>query len=190
MRQVNGSDADKPLDPAGATPRRWPLLLLVGWSLALVAQAVGAGDGSNVNQVGAPPVVKPRVSGNLLGPVRQQLSLGFFLAQSRIRTHPTCSALFERFRVDGAELLGRVRFNGAAFETSFSTCKHGVAAYTTVGSHQIVLCPGFGGIPVPGAALILIHEVLHSAGMTEKPSDPNGFAAGEINVMVKVSCNL
>jgi hypothetical protein len=92
--------------------------------------------------------------------------------------------------LDGAELLGRVRFDGAAFETSFSTCKTGVAAYTTVGSHQIVLCPGLGGIPVPGAALILIHEALHCAGMTEKPSDPNGLTAREINLMVKVSCDL
>ena len=190
MRRVSRSEADKHLDQGGSKPHHGRLLVLVGCSLMLLGQAAVAGDGRSVNQVVAAPVVKPTVSANLIAPVRRQVALAFRFAQERIRTHPTCSALFGRFGMDGAELLGRARFDGAAFETSFSTCKGGVAAYTTVGSHQIMLCPGFGGITVPGAALILIHEMLHSAGMREKPFDPNGLTPQEINVMVKVSCDL
>jgi hypothetical protein len=190
MRQASRSEADKHLDLGGSKPQCSWLLVLFGCSLMLVGQTAVAGDGRNVSQVVAPPPVKPTVSANLIAPVRRQVALAFRFAQERIRTHPTCSALFGRFGMDGAELLGRARFDGAAFETSFSTCKGGVAAYTTVGSRQIVLCPGFGRITVPGAALILIHEVLHSAGMTEKPSDPNGLTPQEISLMVKVSCDL
>jgi len=175
---------------AKALPRRCHLLVCAGCALLLVAQTVAAGDPRVARSAGEPRAAKPTVTGNLLTPVRRQLSLAFHFAQEKIQAHPGCSALFGRFGMDGAELLGRARFAEAAFETSFSKCKYGVAAYTTVGSHQIVLCPGFGGITVPGAALILIHEMLHSAGMIEKPSDPNGLTPQEINLMVKVSCDL
>jgi len=36
--------------------------------------------------------------------------------------------------------------------------------------------------------LILIHEVLHDAGMSEKPADPNGLTSQEINRLVSARC--
>jgi len=130
------------------------------------------------------------VTGNLLTPVRRQLSLAFHFAQEKIQVHPGCSALFRRFGVDGVEVLARVRFDAATFEKNVSVCKHGVAAYTAVGTGQIRLCPGFAVLSVPGAALILIHEALHSAGLSEKPADPNGLTPQQINRLVEVGCSL
>jgi len=188
MRHASRSEADNHLNPGGSKPQHSWLLVLAGCGL-LAAQAAVAGEPSNISQVGAPPVAKPRVSGNLLVPVRHQLSLGFFLAQTRIRTHPTCSALFGRFGADGADLLAKLRFDGATFEGSSNACgRGGVPAYTKVGSHLISLCPGFGVLSIAGAAQTVIHEALHSAGMSEKPVDPEGLTPQEINRMVKVSC--
>jgi hypothetical protein len=157
-------------------------------ALLLVAQTVAGGDPRVASSVGEPRAARPTVTRNLLAPVRRQLSLAFHFAQENIQVHPGCSALFRRFGVDGLEVLARVRFDAATFEKNVSVCKHGVAAYTVVGTGQIRLCPGFGVLSVPGAALVIIHEALHSAGLTERPSDPGGLSTQEINRLVEASC--
>jgi hypothetical protein len=108
----------------------------------------------------------PTVKGNLPASVRRQLTLAFRSAQDSIRARPTCSALFDRFGMNGLELLTVVEFEG----------------------RTIKLCPGFGVLPVPKATVILIHELLHTAGMSERPLDPNGLLPQEINRLVAVSC--
>jgi hypothetical protein len=129
------------------------------------------------------------VRGNLPGPVRLQLVLAFRMAQESIRTNQACSALFGRFGADGLDLLARVEFHAVTIESTGRTCdRSGVAAFTTVKSSRIRLCPGFGVLPVPAAAVILIHELLHAAGMSEKPIDPKGLTPPEINRLVAVSC--
>jgi hypothetical protein len=115
--------------------------------------------------------------------------LAFRSAQDSIRAHPTCSALFDRFGMDGLELLAMVEFESATMEMVGDTCSRGgVAAFTKVSGRTIRLCPGFGVLPVPEATVILIHELLHTAGMSEKPLDPDGLLPQEINQLVAVSC--
>ena len=163
-------------------------LSLCGAILLATLSAVGA-DGSDVRPVHRIQAGHATVNGNLLGPVRRQLSLAFRLAQESIQSNPACSALFGSFGTDGRELLAAVEFNGALFEKVGDTCgRNGVAAFTEVKSKRIRLCPGFAVLSVPAAALILIHEVLHSAGLSEKPLDPNGLTPQEINRLVAVSC--
>jgi hypothetical protein len=191
MSHTRLNRAERHLGLAGSQHRRRRISVCVGCGLVLMAQAAVAGDARDQRQDGARPVAKPTVTGNLLVPVRKQLSLGFFLAQMSIRAHPNCAALFSRLGANGLEVLAKARYNGANFDKSSDACgKGGVAAYTKVGSHLIRLCPGFGVLSVPGAALILIHEALHSAGLSEKPADPNGLTPQEINLTVTVSCSL
>ena len=188
MRQASRSEADKHLDLGESKPQHGWLLVLAGCSL-LAAQAVVAGDAPNQKPNGSHPVAKPTVAGNLSAPVRQQLTLGFLLAKKSIQAHPGCAALFSRLSADGLETLARARYGAADFVTSGDTCgKGGVPAYTKVGSHLISLCPGFGVLSIAGAAQTVIHEALHSAGMSEKPVDPEGLTPQEINQMVKMSC--
>lgn len=133
---------------------------------------------------------RPAVHGNLVGPVRRQLTLAFRLAEEEIRDRPSCSALFERFHADGVQLLAAVEFHAAAIDLLTDTCSRpGVAAFTTVAGRRIWLCPHFGDLGVPAAAMILIHEALHAAGLTERPSDPNGLMPQEINRLVAASCS-
>lgn len=40
------------------------------------------------------------------------------------------------------------------------------------------------------AAATLIHEALHYAGLTERPSDPRGLSTNEINRVVRTQCGL
>jgi hypothetical protein len=111
------------------------------------------------------------------------------LAQRSVRTVPSCSALFDKLGADGLALLAAVEFDGATLEMGRDTCSRGgVAAFTVIKGKRIRLCPGFAVLSVPGAAVILIHEALHAAGMSEKPVDPAGLAPQEINRLVATSC--
>jgi hypothetical protein len=129
------------------------------------------------------------VNGNLAGPVRKQLTLAFRFAQERIRTLPTCSALFSRFGENGIELLAKLRFDEVSFDKGGDSCGPGVPAHTKLGSALIRLCPSFGVLQLPEAAVTVIHEALHSAGMTEKPADPRGLTPKELNRLVRASCS-
>ena len=132
----------------------------------------------------------PTVHGNLPGPVRRQLTLGFRLAAEEIRRTPSCSALFSRFHADGVQLLAALDFEASTSAVLGDTCSRvGVTAFTTVGGRKVRLCPHFGDLEVPAAAMILIHEVLHAAGLTERPADPHGLLPQEINRLVAVNCS-
>ncbi len=156
----------------------------------LVAQAAAGADRGNVIQARRTLTAHGMVRGNLPVPVRRQLTLASRLARDSIRTNPACSALFRRFGADGLELLKRVEFEAIAFEMAGNTCdRGGVPAFTEVRGGRITLCPGFGVLSVPAAAVILIHELLHTAGMSEKPVDPNGLTPREINRLVVTSCS-
>lgn len=117
-----------------------------------------------------------------------QLSFAFSLAQERIRSKPACSALFTRLRADGLQLLTRARFAPATIAEDRNACANGTAARTEVSGHQIRLCAAFAALSESSAALVLLHEVLHHAGMSERPPDPNGLTPQEISGLVRASC--
>lgn len=68
-----------------------------------------------------------------------------------------------------------------------SLCKS-AAAFTWVGGAHTRLCRRFSSLSVERAAMTLIHEALHHAGLTEKPMDPEGMSAREIDNMVGDAC--
>ena len=132
--------------------------------------------------------IKPKVSGYLPAPLWIKLSSAFRVARERIRTMPGCSTLFTSRGVDGLELLTRASFAGAAPERDQAACAGSAVARTEVGGRQIRLCPGFEALSPSTAALVVIHEALHNAGMSEKPADPSGLTSREINRLVERGC--
>jgi len=163
-------------------------MVLLGCGLLLVVQAAVAGEGRGRSPTGAPPVVEPTVIGNLLVPVGRRLRFGFSLALLSLRTHRECAALFSELGADGLEVLAQTRYESASLDLLSGACGSGVPAYTKVGSYLIKLCPGFVALSVRGAALTVIHEALHSAGLSEKPADQATLTSREINRMVQLNC--
>ena len=90
---------------------------------------------------------------------------------------------------DGTQILAAVEFVAVTIELAGDACSRTeVAAFTTVAGRKVWLCPHFGDLNVPAAAMILIHEALHAAGLTERPRDPSGLLPPEINRLVAASC--
>jgi hypothetical protein len=159
-------------------------------ALALVTSVLTAGDVQKELPAATLPDGKPGVEGNLPTKLWSQLGPAFRLAQKRIQFTPACSSLFGDLKVDGLELLASVRFTLVSSEKDKIRCVRGVAALTEVRGHQIRLCPLFASLSVSSAALIVIHELLHSGGMSESPPDPMGLTAEEISRRVKARCVL
>jgi len=91
---------------------------------------------------------------------------------------------------DGFEKLATAIYYQTTERQEKSACSQGSAALTMVGSPATRLCLGFGSLQTQSAAMLLIHEALHFAGMGEKPLDPAGLTSPEINRLIKVRCNL
>jgi hypothetical protein len=68
-----------------------------------------------------------------------------------------------------------------------SICERGYAA-TIVGAPSTFVCRNFQHLSDERAALVLIHEALHHAGLTEYPQDPEAMTSARINRMVDKSC--
>ncbi|MBZ5590502.1 MAG: hypothetical protein LAO05_18285 [Acidobacteriia bacterium] len=131
---------------------------------------------------------RPKVSGPLPASLWSKLGFALGVAREKIRTIPSCSGLFTSRGADGLELLARASFAGAALEKDHTACAGSAVATTEVGGRQIRLCPRFEALSVPAAALILIHETLHTAGMREKPPDPSALTSAQINQLVEARC--
>jgi hypothetical protein len=63
-------------------------------------------------------------------------------------------------------------------------------AVTAVGKRPVKLCRHFAQLSDSHAAMIVIHEALHLAGLTEYPHDPDAMSGVAINRMVTEACDL
>jgi hypothetical protein len=70
-----------------------------------------------------------------------------------------------------------------------SSCRQGVA-YTFVGEAPTFLCSTFSSLTDENASLILIHEALHHAGLSEGSSQPGSMSSARINDAVQKACGL
>jgi len=59
-----------------------------------------------------------------------------------------------------------------------------------VGGGPVRVCRDFSRLSDSQAAMVIIHEALHHAGLTEYPQDPNGMTSNQINGMVAEQCGL
>ena len=75
----------------------------------------------------------------------------------------------------------------ASYNRKDGICRR-AAAYTKVGARSTFICPEFSRISDERAAMFVIHEALHHAGLTENPQDRRGMTSLAINSMVGRSC--
>ena len=156
--------------------------------LAVVAWAPADVRGAELDLRRPIDSLRPRVHGFLPSRLWHALVPAFQVALRTMMRAPSCSDLFTARGTDGLELLEGVSFEVAASDVDRALCERGEAAVTDVGSRRIRLCPGFGALPPGTAALILIHEALHDAGLRERPPDPGALTSAEINRLVKANC--
>jgi hypothetical protein len=132
----------------------------------------------------------PLLRGGLDPRVVRRLRLAHELAVERVQSVPSCRALFERLGTDGTVYLARTLYFPASDSQRAGACGRGAIALTVRGNPQTRLCPVFESLRTEWAAVAVIHEALHFAGLGERPVDPNGMSSMEINRMVEASCGL
>lgn len=133
---------------------------------------------------------KPRTSGDLPTRVAMQLRVAFPLAVKRLRKVSSCQALFEELGANGVEKLAATEYRRPTEQQESIPRIRSAKAFTLVGSSKTMLCQSFGEVPRGTAAVTLIHEALHFAGLSERPVDPEGMTAGEIDRLVAKACRL
>jgi hypothetical protein len=138
------------------------------------------------------PRLKPTVEEGLSARVRSRLSSALRFASQQVVKVDSCAALFSDLGADGREQLARAVYYLPSVDQKERLCiQGGGAAFALVGGYRIGICTKqFVNLTQWEAAMTLIHEALHHAGMPERPAVPNALSSREINKLVRVSCNL
>ena len=135
--------------------------------------------------------IKPKFAPGMSKSLRRGVEVGFGTALSRLHRLPLCRALFDGLRLRANEVLGSTPYELAREPEIVARCrKKGVVAVSYVHGKRIHLCEGFYSLSLNERAVIIIHEALHGAGMSEWPSDPQASTAGEISLIVEKACLL
>lgn len=172
--------------------RRRVAVALAGVLVSGASWAVGADlQAASASLTTTRPVPKaPLLRGGLDPRVVRRLRLAHEMAVERVQSVPSCRALFERLGTDGTVYLARTLYFPASDSQRAGACGRGAIALTVRGNPQTRLCPVFETLRTEWAAVAVIHEALHFAGLGERPVDPNGMSSMEINRMVEASCGL
>lgn len=130
------------------------------------------------------PFIHPEVSAD----VRDKLLSASKLALDSVKEENQCGELFASLGADGQEMLNKtLYFRARALNRKDGVCRR-AAIYTTIGGKSTFVCPEFSSLSDERAAMFLIHEALHHAGLTEKPLDRRGMTSLQINSMVAKKC--
>lgn len=165
----------------------------VGESGATVEIAVAAAA-TALNPVavddGAEATCKPTISMKVLVPNRRKISNAFDLALEKVREVPECGEMFAGLGSEATDALGRIVFLPVGKAQARDGVCRGSSAYTLVGGGPIWVCRDFKRLSDAQAAMIIIHEALHHAGLTEYPKDEDAMTSRDINFVVKEQCGL
>ena len=132
--------------------------------------------------------ISPWIHRDMSESVRARLEAGFELALRQIEGVPECRALFEELGADALETLSTgLYFPIGSHRKEKAVCGRAMA-YTNVGAAPTFLCRDFARLSDERAAMYVIHEALHHAGLTEKPHDPGAMTSRAINSMVTDAC--
>ncbi len=111
-------------------------------------------------------------------------------AGDRLSTIPNCEKMFDDLQNNGARVIDAVTYRDGTGSRK-CTDRPTAAAVTDVGGYTTFLCSNlFNNLSSQGAATIVIHEALHSAGMSENPPDPSAKTSAQISAMVQANCSL
>jgi hypothetical protein len=160
------------------------------------AKAAGQSTRAAVNAGSAGTAVRarkakrsyPSVEGRFSITVNQRLFEGYATALKRIQKVESCQGLFAEFGADGTKMLSTTTYSAPQDEIEEQYCGR-ATALTTVGGSETRLCFDFGELRVESAAVVLIHEALHHAGLEEAPGYDDALTAVEIDQLVVNRCN-
>jgi hypothetical protein len=130
--------------------------------------------------------------------VRARLEAGFDLAVERVREIESCADLFTRLGADGIEMLKTGLYLPVhSYRHEVVVCGRDPAtnswgaknlAYTKVGGTPTWICRHFSRVSTETAAIAVIHEALHHAGLGERPHDRMAMSSIEITELVTTEC--
>lgn len=132
--------------------------------------------------------IKPTVNSSLSSSATATLGEAFPIALERVRSLPGCRSLFDAFVVSGNQRLTSTFYAPPSAARRGTSCSKGALAFTHVGSPVTHLCSSFGTLSREEAAIVLIHEALHFAGLPEAPSTPGALTSRQINQLVQEAC--
>jgi hypothetical protein len=133
----------------------------------------------------------PRIDGGMSDNNRERLVSSFQIAIDRVRQVPECRDLFTDLGADAVDMISKIYFTPIGIYGARANICNGTVAYTLVGGGPTTwLCRDFSRLTDKNAAMIIIHEALHHAGLTERPKDPKGMTSAGINRMVSKRCGL
>ncbi|HEX2164705.1 MAG TPA: hypothetical protein VHM02_12210 [Thermoanaerobaculia bacterium] len=137
------------------------------------------GSGGTTTTLGNPPTPAQR----------SQLNRATPIAIERLQNRAGCARLFADLnRTNGQVVIELTTYRDWS---NHDACGKGAPAFTTPNRLTVFLCPPFERLSVYDAAATLIHEALHSAGLTEKPNYPDAeMTTTEIQRMVDTACGL
>jgi hypothetical protein len=153
---------------------------------------VGVATPSDV-AVSSNPIVHfaPRIDPGLSDNNRERLVSAFQLAVDRVQEVPECREMFTKLGADGIDTITKTYYAPIGIHGARANVCNGSVAYTFVGGKGPTwLCREFSRLSDKKAAMIIIHEALHHAGLTERPKDPQGMTSAGINRMVSKKCGL
>jgi hypothetical protein len=153
-----------------------------------VAVALAAATAPEAGVHSVSPSSRPMAAGSLSQPARRTLTGGYLAALRRIGDAPGCRALFDQLKADPVEALATTSYFPASGRLEATLCSSGALAVTAVGRSKTWLCSSFAGLDVNWAALALLHEALHRAGLPESPSDPHAMTSDQITRLVTLRC--
>jgi hypothetical protein len=120
-----------------------------------------------------------------------KLQQAYPLALQQVRDVDSCAALFTDLGAEGIATLSTTIYRPATRSKDMKTCRSsGAVAFTTVGRPHTRVCKGFASLPQRQAAMFLIHEALHHAGLGEWPHNSDALKSTQINRLVRKSCKL
>ena len=96
--------------------------------------------------------------------------------------------MFTELGVDASATLGRMYFSPIGWHELKPNVCNGSAVYTLVGGGPVWVCQKFSRLADSQAAMLIIHEALHLAGLNEQPHDANAMTSAAINGMVLKRC--
>jgi hypothetical protein len=144
--------------------------------------------------------VEPWIHHKMEPGVREKLEAGFDLAVERVREIKACANLFTRFGVHGIDMLKTGLYLPVhSYRHEVVVCGRNPAtnswgaknlAYTKVGGTPTWICRNFARVSNETAAIAVIHEALHHAGLNERPHDRMAMSSIEITEMVSSACGL
>jgi hypothetical protein len=133
--------------------------------------------------------ITPWIHPSMPSAVQKKLTVAFEIAVQRVEEVPQCEALFTKLGADAFETLKTGLYFPATPARETNACKRSYAQ-TFVGDAPTWICRRITGYSDEQAAMVVIHEALHHAGLPEKPHDRKAMTSAQINDMVRANCRL